>query len=67
MASSSLPAFSGPEPKCIKCHQWGAQTSYKKELAPAGYGRTGAEPEHLLRCCHTCGYTWKEAPLDAKG
>jgi len=55
------PRFTGPNARCPKCGNVGAATSWVSSRVD----KHGDElPEHMERKCGTCGYFWRERPLD---
>lgn len=65
-ASEPLPAYSGEDPQCPKCHEFGAIATYMQGGTCHHYGAEnvvlGYQPnERLHRACRTCGYQWDEA------
>lgn len=63
---TGLPTYSGDDPFCPKCNQFGATTTYMQGGVCYHYGShnevIGVQPnERLHRGCRTCGYQWDEA------
>ena len=59
--SAALPAFTGPDSRCIKCGARAAATTYRAANEHAG---TLLRVEHLERQCTRCSYRWPEATID---
>ena len=49
---------------CPKC---GGDGEYSMAPACKWVRESLGVPEHILRTCLRCGYTWRERPLDAEG
>jgi len=61
--------YSGLGARCVKCGSMGAMTRWFPEV-PAKYDSKvtpKATPERMDRECGTCGYRWRERPMDQKG
>ncbi|GFH36601.1 hypothetical protein [Streptomyces pacificus] len=71
MTANTLPAYTGPQPRCAKCGNHGAYTRY---LAHGLWGHgeptdtsLGMESnERLHRECETCGHVWDEATVEQR-
>lgn len=58
-----LPAYTGANARCEKCHHYGASTRYVDQrpmLAEYQASDLGIAPEYLARACRNCDYTWAE-------
>lgn len=62
-----LPPFSGDDPRCAKCGNKGAYTSYMATgrcMHQWPYDVIGFSPnERLHRECSRCGHQWDEATI----
>ena len=61
-----LPPYSGEEPLCSKCNEFGASTTYMQGGTCHHWGSENVviglqANERLHRSCKNCGYQWDEA------
>lgn len=64
-----LPPYSGESPRCPKCGEERAATTYMEFGRCSHYGDTHMvvgldRNERLHRACRNCGYQWDEAIRD---
>lgn len=66
---SNFPPFSGDDPRCPKCGNLGAYTTWRSHGSYLGGGLIqGYDPnERLCRACSRCDYHWDEAVVPAAG